>query len=271
MVNDRSDIEWHRFRSISPRAILFVPPLIGGNYVQQIRHFRRLIRRGYDLISFNYAGHGRSVRKFSLEATLGDTRTALERAADASRREGLPLYGIGACYPAIPLLFWAGRSEGVLEKIVLINAVMGLSPRAIVKSFLDYYGDLRGSRNRLPRLAEAFRRYADFVFPGVAKDRHRFGALQRRRTRLLKTLVDALFLDPLRHVRLPETPVLSLYSTEDRVLRIAGDFFGEDYESQVRRVCPRVRFRRLAGDHFLSHPDARGTALADVLAFLGPG
>ena len=262
-------IDWIHIRTPDPRALLFVPPLIGGHHAQQVRHFRRLIRRGYDLVSFNYTGHGDSAGKFSLEAALRDTRSALQRAAAISQREALPLFGIGVCYPAIPLLACAARFPGVFDKIVLVNAVMGLRPRAIIRSFFDYYSELRRTENRTPRLAEAFRRYADFIFPGVVKSRHRFGTLHRRRTRLLKTLWDAVFLDPLSDVHLPRTPVLCLYSTHDRIIRITENVLGDRYEDDVRRVCPLATFRPLAADHFLSHPDARSAAFGDVLAFLG--
>lgn len=260
--------DWVRVRAANPHAVLFVPPLIGGHHAQQVRHFRRLIRRGYDVVSFNYAGHGGSAGKFSLEAALSDTRAALHRAVAVSRTEGLPLYGIGVCYPAIPLLACAGRFKGAFDKIVLVNAVMGLSPRAVIRSFFDYYSELRRTENRMPRLAEAFHRYADFIFPGVAKNRHRFGALHRRRTRLLKTLWDAFFLDPLADVHLPQTPVLCLYSTHDRILRITENVLGDRYEDDVRRVCPLAIFRPLAADHFLSSHRARAAAFGDVLAFL---
>lgn len=271
-------LEWVRVRVPEPKGILFVPPLIGGDCVQQIRQFRRLIRRGYDLISFNYSGHGGSADKFSLEATIRDTRLILNKTIRIGRREGLPIYGIGACYPAIPLLFWAGTledalgegtfREGAFRKIILINAILGISPRAVVRSFLDYHGELRRTRGRGLKLMEALHRYVDFVFPGVSKNRHGFGALERRRTRLLKTLFDALVLDPLQGICLTRTPVLCLYSAEDRILSIFDGVFGEAYEEEVRRVCPLARFRVLTSDHFLSHPRARTAAFEDVMTFL---
>lgn len=267
-VQNAARLEWVRVRVPEPRGILFVPPLIGGDYVQQVRHFRRLVRRGYDLVSFNYAGHGGSTDKFSLEGTIRDTRLILDCTHRIGRREGLPIYGIGACYPAIPLLFWAGSPEGRFQKIVLINAILGLSPRAVVRSFLDYYSDLRQTRRKVPRLMEALRQYVDFIFPGVAKSRRGFGALERRRTRLFKTLYDAFALDPLKHIRLTRTPVLCLYSTEDPVLKIFDGMFENAYEAEVRRVCPLARFRMLSTDHFLSHPRARTEVLEDLIRFL---
>ena len=264
-------IEWVRVRVPEPRGILFVPPLIGGDYVQQVRLFRRLIRRGYDLVSFNYAGHGGSTHKFSLEGTIRDTRLILDQAVRIGRRDGLAIYGIGACYPAIPLLYWAGNPEGVFQKIVLINAILRLSPRPVVRSFLDYYGNLRRTRRRVPRLKEALRHYVDFIFPGVAKSRRGFGALKRRRTRLFKTLFDAFVLDPLKSIRLTRTPVLCLYSTDDPILKIFDGMFGSTYEAEVRRISPMARFRVLSSDHFLSHPRARTAVFEDLMRFFQPG
>jgi pimeloyl-ACP methyl ester carboxylesterase len=261
-------LEWGRVHVPKPRGILFVPPLIGGDYVQQIRHFRRLIRRGYDLVSFNFAGHGGSTDKFSLEGTIRDTRIILDCTRRIGRREGLPIFGIGACYPAIPLLFLAGSPEGRFQKVILINAILGLSPRAVVRSFLDYYGHLRRTQRRAPRLMEALRRYVDFIFPGVAKSRRGFGALERHRTRLFKTLYDAFVLNPLKSIRLSRTPVLCLYSTDDPVLNLFDGMFGSDYEAEVRRVCPLARFRKMSTDHFLSHPRARTEVLEDLIRFL---
>lgn len=263
-----SAIDWTRIRATATRAIVFIPPLIGGHYVQQARHFRRMIRSGYDFVSFNYSGHGASAGKFSLEAAFQDTAAVLNKAAAMAHREKLPLFGVGVCYPAIPLLACAARSEGSINKIVLVNAVMGVSARAVIRSFFDYYSQLCRSERRIPRIAEALGRYADFVFPGIDKNRHRFGTLQRRRTRVLKTLMDAVLTDPLADVHLSRTPALCLYSAHDRVLRIAESRFDDRYEQDVQRVCPQVIFQRLSGDHFLSHPDARYAAFKKILAFL---
>jgi len=68
-VGKKQSLEWIRVRTCSPRGLVFVPPLIGGNLSQQVSSFRWLIRREYDLVSFNYSGHGSSLKELHLEKT----------------------------------------------------------------------------------------------------------------------------------------------------------------------------------------------------------
>jgi hypothetical protein len=257
-----------RVRTPAARAILFAPPLVGGGGVHQARTFRPLIAAGYDLFSFCYTGHGRSTGRFSLGASLADTEAALGDAAETAARERLPLLGVAACYGAIPMLHAAARLGEPLGRIAVVNAILDLAPGAVARSFFRYYDEVRRADDRLPRLSEALHRYVDFLFPGVVKSRHGFGALRRSRTRLLTTLRDAFAPSPLAGVRLDRTPALCLYSREDRVLRLYGDGAGPVYEGAVREVLPRARFQRLPGDHFLSGTEARSAARSLLLDFL---
>lgn len=241
---------------------------MGGGGVHQARTFRPLVAAGYDLFSFCYTGHGRSTGRFSLAASLADAEAALWDAAETAAREGVPLLGVAACYGAIPLLHAAARLGEPFGRVAVVNAILDLAPGAVVRSFFRYYGEVRRAGNRIPRLTEALRRYVDFMFPGVVKSRHGFGALRRRRTRLFATLRDAFAPSPLADVRLAETPALCLYSREDRVLRLYGDGAGPVYEGAVREVLPRARFQRLPGDHFLSGTEARSAARSLLLDFL---
>ena len=259
-----------RVRTDEARVLLFAPPLVGGGGAQQARTFRSLLAAGCDLFSFCYVGHGRSTGRFSPEASLDDTAAALEMAAEAAAREGLPLRGVAACYAAIPLLHAAARLGEPLGRIALVNAILDIAPGEAIRSFLRYYAEIRRAGDRRPRLDDALRRYVDFMFPGVVKDRYGFGTLQRRRTRLMKTLRDALASSPLAGVRLERTPALCLYGREDRILRVFGEGAGPAYEESVRRVLPGVRFARLAGDHFLSGAETRSAARALLLEFLAP-
>jgi len=230
--------------------------------------FRPLVAAGYDIFSFCYAGHGRSTGRFSLGASLADAEAALRDAAETAARERLPLQGVAACYGAIPLLHAAARLGEPMGRIAVVNAILDLAPGAAIRSFFRYYDEVRRTGNRLPRLTEALGRYVDFMFPGVVKSRHGFGALRRRRTRLLATLRDAFAPSPLTGVRLERTPALCLYGREDRVLRLYEDGAGPAYEDAVREVLPRARFRRLSGDHFLSEAAARSAARSLLLNFL---
>ena len=110
--------------------------------------------------------------------------------------------------------------------------------------------------------------YVAFLFPGIAINRNFFGCLLRQRTDVKRTVWDGLFLDPLKHVVLAGTPVLGVYATHDRILKIYDQYVGEDYEKQILRKCPRTTFFSLPCDHFLSSARNRGIAYAKILTFL---
>jgi hypothetical protein len=103
-----------------------VPPLIGGSLSQQVSSFRSLIRREYDLVSFNYSGHGSSSDQFSLGATIRDTFYMLTRTYSLCKKEQLPLFGIASCYSAIPILYAVHHLAEPLKGLVLINAIPNL-------------------------------------------------------------------------------------------------------------------------------------------------
>ncbi|OEU53557.1 MAG: hypothetical protein BA861_02675 [Desulfobacterales bacterium S3730MH5] len=263
-----NSLEWVRVRNPLPRGVIFVPPLIGGDLSQQVSSFRCLIRRQYDLVSFNYSGHGSSSDRFSLGASIRDTLHMLCYAQRISDQEQLPLLGIASCYSAIPLLYATNYLAEPLERLVLINAITEWSPKAVTRSFLTYYRRMFLTQKSLQRVIAAAGHYVDFLFPGIVKGRDYFGALERRRTRLFKTVSEFFTQKPLEAVRLKKTPVLCLYACKDIVLEIFDAGVKIDYENDIRRVCPQVLFHSVDGDHFLSLPIARDTALKSIISFL---
>ena len=154
-MGKRDALEWVRVRHRSPWGLLFVPPLIGGNVSQQVRLFRWLIRRGYDLLSFSYSGHGASSDRFSLRASMRDTGHMLFHASRLSDDEGLPLLGIASCYSAIPVLHAVHHLAEPIKKLVLINAIPALGPRAVVRSFVSYYRRILSVDKALPGVGAA--------------------------------------------------------------------------------------------------------------------
>ena len=261
-------IEWAGVRNTSPCGLIFLPPLIGGNVSHGIGMFRWLIRKGYDLISFNYSGHGNSSGRFSLGATLRDTVHMLAHAQQLASTRRLPLFGIAPCYSAIPLLYSAYRLKEPLQGIVLINAVLQLNPVAVARSFWTHYRKMFPDQIGFKKCLTAVAHYADFLFPDVRKGRDGFGVLERKRVRLFATLADFLTLDPLKWVTLNKTEVLCLYARHDRILKMYGGDAGTDYKNDVSRICPRTLFRSLEGDHFLSHQMTRDRVTMYIKAFL---
>ena len=247
-------------------GILFAPPLIGAGFSNEIGNLRGFFRKGYELFSFNYAGHGQSSGRFRLRTTLRDTAHALDFLLE--RAGGKPVYGIASCYSAIPLIHAAHSRGEPLEKIVLVNAVSRILPRATLASFASYYRSHFAGRLCTETMTGAVRRYVAELFPGIAFDRHVFGTLSRSRTDVAGILRDALFSDPLGGVVLHRTPVLGLYAKQDRVLQIYDALVGEHYERQLLETCPRTTFYPLPGDHFLSCTTSRNSAQRKILDFL---
>ncbi len=264
-----SGLEWAQVRCARPRGLLFIPPLIGGEFSQQVSLFRRLVRRGYDLISFNYSGHGNSSGRFSPGAALRDTQTMLRHVRRIGTRQHLPIVGIGSCYSTIPLVHAADNLREPMRAIVLINPIIRLCPVTVARSFFSYYRHLCGIRGKLRKVSDALENYLEFLFPGILKGREYFGGLARKRTRLVKTVMDVILSDPLETVKIPNTPVLCLYSREDRIIDIFISGKRSEYESGILNVCPKTVFHVIEGDDFFSRPDTRGEALQRITAFLG--
>ncbi|MCP4691562.1 MAG: alpha/beta hydrolase, partial [Desulfobacterales bacterium] len=239
-----------------------------GDSSQQARQLRPLIRRGYDLISFTFTGHGRSGGRFCLGAARRDCLAVIDRGMRLAAGEGLPLYGVGFCYSATPLLYGAHRRNEPFRKLILVNAVLRIDPGAIWKAFWGYYRGLSRARRALPGLFTAFRGFMEFLFPGVMGPGASFGALQLSRGRPVKIVCQALAADPLKNARIRRTPVLCLHARDDAVLNLFGGKSDEHYRRTVRRVCRQAAFRRLEGDHYLSHPLGREQGLRAALDFL---
>lgn len=182
-------------------------------------------------------------------------------------KEQLSLFAIGPCYSAVPLLYAVYHLGEPVKRLVLVNAIPRLGPQAVMSSFIAYYRKFFPAQRGLPGLSAAARHYADALFPGITKGKDHFGALKRRRARLLKTISEFVTLRPLQGVCLTRTPVLCLYARKDRVLQIYDGGIDANYQSDIRRTCPLALFRSLDGDHFMSLPIAKGEAERSITSF----
>ncbi len=261
-------LEWMQVRISRPRGTIFAPPLVGGDGLLVFRHLRPLRAKGYNLLSFNYSGHGLSSRPFSIRQSFRDTQCLLEFARRDRLRFAEPHYGLGICYAAIPLVKALHHCDEPFSRIVLINAIPRLFSRNLLHSFWDFRRNFGTDAWPTANLATQIRRYAEFLLPGITINRSYFGLLALRRMRLLQTLVDWLASRQLRGVRLAKTAVLCLYSSDDRLFRAFRYFDApRDYESALRRVCPTAEFIRLQGGHFLSNWQERQQAVDAIAAF----
>lgn len=265
-------LEWIRIRLKTPRGMLFMPPLIGGDRIQQVALFRWLVRHNYELFSFSFSGHGHSSDKFSLTRTLVDTCSMLEYATELCENDRLDMYGIGCCYSVMPLLFSVHRSRQPLKGIVLINGICEINFRSIAASFFTYAQKTFPEHKRWEKLIIKLKNYVDFLFPDVTKDIRYFGILERKRTDLLQTLSDVLHFNPLRSICLSRVPVLCIYAVNDRILKMYGatgnDMTHDQYRQDIKRICPDVLFHPIDGDHFLSMIETRRHAKRSILEFL---
>ncbi|MGD8268256.1 MAG: hypothetical protein PVF55_08805 [Desulfobacterales bacterium] len=265
---DGHQLEWMQVAPSRSRGTLFAPPLVGGDGLLTIRYLRPFRSRGYSLMSFNYSGHGRSSRPFSIRQSFRDTHCLLALARQRPEHFPRPLYGVGICYAAIPLLHTLHYTGEPLPQLVLINAIPRLFSRHLLHSFWDFRRRLQAENWSSGHLGAQLRRYTEFLLPGLTINRTQFGLLAMRRIRLLQTLMDWLASRQLRSVRLARTKVLCLYSREDRIFRAFRYFdHPRDYEAAIRKICPGAQFVRLAGDHFLSSPHERWQALRAMTNF----
>ncbi len=264
-------LEWMHVRTDPARGTLFAPPLVGGDGLLTLRCLRPLKLRGYNLFSFNYSGHGLSSRPFSIRQSFRDTHCMLDFARRGPGRVPGPLYGVGICYAAIPLLNALHHVGEPLSHIVLINAIPQLFSRNLLHSFWDFRRRFGAETWPAAHLMMQLRRYAEFLLPGITINRRQFGLLALRRIRMLQTLVDWLASRQLHAVRLARTRVLCLYSHDDRLFRAFRYYHSpRDYEQAMRRICPQAEFLRLEGDHFISRMRDRQQALDAMMLFFNP-
>jgi hypothetical protein len=260
-------IEWAMLQSNDIRGLVLVPPLIGGSFAQQLNVFRWLARMNLNIISFNYSGHGKSTDKFSLKTSIENTLIMTSEAEKICRKNRLPLYGIAGCYSAIPLLFAAHMLSEPFSRIVLINPLTDLKPFAVIKSFFAYYRKLDLGQTMKKNITEAIKKYTEFLFPDIAKNKESFGVLKRERTHIWDVLFEFFLFSPLKGTILVKTPVLCVYAKKDRVLNIYSKQ-NKQYEGSIRKVCPLSRFKVIDGDHFFQPSSARRDARKTISSFL---
>ena len=265
----RHNLEWGRIVNLHfSRGLFFIPPLIGGHFLQQLQTYRKLSREHFDLMTYSYSGHGRSSDKFSLQASLRDTLHMLQHTQETCRRERVPLTGIASCYAAIPLLYAAQQTQEPMKRLILINAIPYFNLKAVFSALKLYSRFNLAQGFRLQALRRAVDNTLDVLFPRVVRDQHRFGSLERSRVNIFRILWDSLSLDPLRGVQLKKTPVLCLYGRQDLVLNMYRKDGDGGYRQAIRNLCPHVMFQVIDGDHFLSDQESRSGVLNAVLDFV---
>jgi hypothetical protein len=264
-----SGLEWVYASAAKARGIVFVPPLIGGHALQQLRELRHLLYHQFSLFSFNYAGHGHSEGSFCLKTSLINTQHMLNLALDYGARWKLPVFGVASCFAAMPLLKAAAVRGEPMTRIVLINAVPYWRLARATGHFLHFWRRSDSWRPTRRGLVEAVRAYRDNLLPGLVHRRKSFGVLARDRVHWSRVLCELFSQRIVPNAAVRYTPVLCAYGQRDHLLRQIGFSEWSDYEAQIQSICRKVRFRPLNSDHFLADPPVRSQLLKEVVRFLG--
>jgi len=236
-------------RRANTTGLVFIPPLIGDTALCQLHRFRRLRRDDMALYTFAYPGHPGASGQFSLRAAIRATGLHLERAALLANRRDLPLFALGCCAAAIPLLAAVQSAQALPVRLLLLNPIVCFAPAASLHAFWAY--SRRYSRNPLKQ-ARSLPAFLDHLFPGIAKSRERFGTLERRRVALLHLLAEILRDRLLADVRIERPPVVCCYGESDALLGQILPRGAENYEAAIRSHCPRTIFAPLPAAHFLT-------------------
>ena len=267
----KGGLQWVQTRLSDPKGLVFMPPLIGGGPAQQLGAFRWLLKNDLDLFSFNYTGHGGSPGRFSLGASVRDTRRMLSLAANRAETAGLPLYGIAARYATIPMLVGALTSGEPFKKIVLINPLTALYPGAFLRSVCHSCKTGFDFKKPALSLKQAIDDYLEFLFPDITRSLAGFGALSRKRTRMLKVLVEWLSSGTRLNFSLRQTPALCVYGRQDPILNLGSGALRRASMDCIGSVCSPVTFQAINSDHFLSDPESRATTRQAIRSFLRTG
>jgi hypothetical protein len=231
-------------------GLIFIPPLIGDTALAQLRRFRVLRRDGFNIYTFAFPGHPRTGGRFSLRAAIATTRCHLERAASLADQLSTPLFGLGCCAAAIPLLAAVQSALAPPLRLLLLNPIVRFAPATLLSAFWRYGREHARTRSPLHQ-ARSLSAYLDHLFPGIATNFERFGALERRRVALPQVLAEIVRDRLLDEVRLDHTPVVCCYGLADDLLRLLVPQGTASYEAAIRRHCPRVLFEPLPASHFL--------------------
>ena len=231
---------------------VFVPPLIGGTGMQQVHYFRGLNRMGYAIATFDYRGHGKSNGRFSIRTSITDSLAVLRDLLAQGMPQ--PLFGLGDCYAAIPLLVCASKFPKAFKALALMNAVPTLQhvagPREILANY--FYTDGRFSWRHPFDIKGMLAATNTKLFPHVDKSRDHFGILDYKNTHMALLVWEYLTSQPLQGVRV-DVPTLVGYGTSDSILGLHNNAREEAYREGWRKVAPQSEMRPLPEiDHFFS-------------------
>lgn len=232
----------------SEKAILFVPPLIGGSYIFFGRQFRRLIEGGYRIVSYNYRGHRPSEGQFDLQTFFRDGVEVTQRLRE--RNPDTPIGAIGTCSGSMPIFRILEEDGGFFWKLAFVNAIHHIWQAATPAEAARMYYRAHGLRP--PRsVGQAVNAVLAQVFPEVDQGPDHFGILPYSRVRTWRVARDYLTARQPR-LRAVHAPALCCYADGDELLGLHDQASINDYRSSFSTQFDQLNFATFASDHFMN-------------------
>jgi len=270
-------------RSVEPRRVVFIAPLVGASAATALLVFRDLTRRGSILVSFEYRGHPRSTGTFTLDGTVPDTRHALVWAWNYANDRGLPLHGFSAWSGMGPMLAqFAGCGCGVvLKSLCGVSALLRLDHILRFEDFApvlsrhlgrEFDGSevLAGIRNgsldpRENRVRRALLEFLGRMISELNVGLDYFEELRYDRSDMVSTLLQFSQSRYLDGVAVPSwLPCYFFYGRNDELMSLHLPEGREAYREQVLSLMPHAELCEAELDHF-----GRGTDHDRIMERLG--
>jgi hypothetical protein len=240
-------------------ALLFVPILIGGSYLQQYNYYEKVVDDGEMMfVSFSYRGHRSSTGKFDIASTLTDS---LDIANHIRDKFGLPIYAVGACGGSVPLAYCLDKDPSIFQKIALVNSINTLQ-HAMGNPFEILWKYRRVFPRYLFNLSILINEITSTVFPHIDQSQNHFGHLDYGNANTNKLLWEYFFFDALKVQKPVECPTLCCMATRDYVLDIETPEKKAAYMEQINATYKNTKYVEVECDHYLTGAEEKVSQIA---------
>lgn len=272
--------------STPTKQVVLIVPLAGASAGSQLLVFRNFARRGSIVICYEYRGHPKSTGEFDLDATITDTRYALNWALDFAHDHQLPLHGFATCYGVIPLLsqFKEGGQGPFLRSVTTVSGLYKLHQIMSIDGFAPYISRHFGREMDAativkdleegvldcdaPPLRQALREYLLSLMPELRVELDSFEELRYDNLNMRQMLLQFARADYIRGAKVPESvSCTAVMGRQDWLLSTDTDEGREKYMRLVRAVMPHAYIYDLDMDHYGEGPDHDKMAWAGSDAF----
>jgi len=256
-----------------PKRLLLIPPLVGATGILAIRTFRYFFREGCLLMSFDYCGHYKEIdNKFTIKGTFRDTKAALAHASEYSKKIGVPIHVVGACYGLIPLIYVLNEL-GWPREVKSMFSVSGLLNMDDILNFDDYKSYLEKRRlsfknkdnfidfistnkkdfiDSKQKYIDALTEYLLKIFTELSDiiSYKSFGVLEYSKVEFYKSFYEFTTLS-LPEIVIPKYfPCLFFSGIHDMILNLQAEKSKVKYLNKMNKMVPHAKFSNIRIDHF---------------------